>query len=174
MRALPLLLSGLLLSMATLAAQAEQSTTNSAVTMNVATACRISSVSSLSFGNYDSVGTHATQALDSSGSIGVVCTNGTSTARVSLSQGSNPASGSSCANPQRRMRNSQGAWLNYTIYRDAAQTLVWGCLPENSYLLPAFNRVLTPVTIAPYGRVPAGQPAGVGDYVDTIEVVVTF
>lgn len=174
MRALPLLLSGLLLSIAALPAQAVQSTSNSTLSMTVVSACRIASASSLNFGRYDSIGTHSFQSLDSSGVIGVVCTNGTSTARVSLSQGSNSEPGSSCANPLRRMRNSQGSWLSYRIYRDLGKTQVWGCLPENSYLLPAFNRVLQPVNITTFGTVPAGQPAGVGDYVDTIEVVVTF
>lgn len=174
MRIFPLLFSGLLIVLAPLSAWAEQSTTNGTVSLSVATACRIASVSSLSFGNYDSIGTNATQALDSTGSIGVVCTNGTSTARVSLSQGSNPAAGSSCVNPLRRMRNSQGGWLSYAIYRDAAKQQPWGCVPENSYLLPAFGRVLTPINISPYGSVPPGQLVGVGDYVDTIEVVVTF
>lgn len=168
-----LLALGLALGLA-LPAGAAESTSSSSLSLSVASACRISSASSLSFGKYDSVGANAQSPVDGSGSVSVVCTNKTSSARVSLSQGSNPAAGSSCASPVRQMRNGRGDQLRYHIYQDANRAIPWGCTPETSYALPAFSRTLTPVQLTTFGRIPAGQLAGTGEYVDTVEVVVTF
>jgi len=157
-----------------LPAKSAESTSSSSVSLSVASACRISSASSLNFGKYDSVGANAQSPVDGSGVVSVVCTNKTSSARVSLSQGSNPGTGSSCASPVRQMRNSRGDRLQYHIYQDASRAIPWGCTPDTSYSLPPFSRVLTPVQLTTFGRIPAGQLAGAGEYVDTVEVVVTF
>jgi len=128
----------------------------------------------LNFGRYDALGVHATQPNQASGSVSVVCTNGASNVRVALSQGGNAAAGSSCSAPSRQMASSQGVPLRYEIYQDAARTLPWGCDPQTGVVLPAFGRQLTPVTVMTYGSIPPGQPAPIGEYLDTVEVIVTF
>ncbi len=155
-------------------AHAAQSTSNGSFSMSVAQACRIASVSALSFGNYNALGENLESPAGSKGMVSVVCTNGTSTARVTLSQGGNPEVGSSCSNPLRRMGNGRGGFLPYGIYQDVNRTLPWGCGSQNGVSLPTFGRTLTPVNLTTFGTIPAGQPAVVGDYVDTVEVIVTF
>lgn len=141
------------------------------VTANVVSSCRITSTTDINFGTYDPADVNNTVALDANGSIAVRCVKGT-VANVAIEQGSNPAPGSTCAAPLRRMAGGADL-LAYAIYQDAARTTIWGCDPTNDQTFTAAT-VLTPTTLTTYGRIPPGQDVGIGAFSDTVNVTVTF
>ena len=143
------------------------------VTANVASSCTVSATT-LAFGQYDPADANAAAPLDASGTVSVRCTRGTATAVAALDQGSNPATGSSCANPLRQMDGGAALRLRYDIYQDAGRAAPWGCDATNTQAIPTFTTSLTPVQLTTYGRIPAGQDAAIGSYTDTVQVSVTF
>lgn len=141
------------------------------VTANVVASCRVTSTTDIAFGNYDPADVNNATALDANGAIAVRCVKGT-TANVAIEQGTNPATGSTCASPLRQMAGGTER-LGYAIYTDAARTTVWGCATTNDQTFTA-TTVATPNTLTTYGRIPAGQDVGVGAFADTVNVTVTF
>ena len=94
-------------------ASAATSTSNLAVTATVAANCTISA-GSVAFGAYDPIVVNATNAKTATGTVTTTCTNG-SAAYITLSQGLNPATGSTDAAPVRQMlsgSNALAAWVN--------------------------------------------------------------
>ena len=131
-----------------------------------ADACTVS-VTSVAFGNYDTLSPANT---DSAGMLTAVCHPSDQSLVVAISGGS---SGSPLS---RTMRN--GAFsLNYNLYSDAARTAVWGDGTSGATVTVTngsvssgqrtFNRPI-------YGRIPALQAVGAGTYADSLVVTVTF
>lgn len=149
--------------------------TSSSTTFNafVETVCEISSTSSIDFGSYDPIGVNATLASRSSGNIGVRCSNGATGVTVSLSEGNNPASNSSCAAPIRRLRSSSGQYITYQIFQNKSENIVWGCAPTTSKELEPFT-TLNEINVPTYGVIPQSQDVALGTYLDIVEVSVTF
>ena len=133
-------------------------TANLKVTAEVVANCVVTTTD-VAFGRYDPVVANRTTPLDSQGAVTVTCTRGVAAA-VALDQGQNGASGT----PQ--MANG-AARLPYALYADSGHTMParWGI---------SFVGGALPRTLAVYGRIPAGQNVGVGNYEDTVLVTVTF
>jgi spore coat protein U-like protein len=147
----------------TLAATSSYSTTATAVISTTATVPALCLVTgtAIAFGNYSST------QLDQSGSIGVVCTNGT-TYTVALDAGA----GSGATVATRVMTGPSSATLNYTIYSDAARTSVWGQTAGTNTVAGTGNGLLQSLNI--YGRIPGSQTPAAGAYTDTITVTLTY
>src|SRR5205809_7330105 len=101
----------------TVPAFARQQTANLNVTASVSAVCTISTVT-VAFGAYDPVVTNAATDLNGTGTLTVACTKGAA-ATIDLGVGNNLSAGT------RRM-SSGTDFLNYSLYKDAARTQVWG------------------------------------------------
>lgn len=141
------------------------------VTANVVASCKVTSTTNIAFGTYDPADANNTADLDANGAVAVRCVKGTA-ANVAIEQGANPAGGSTCANPLRQMAGGT-EFLGYAIYSDATHTTLWGCDTTNAKSFTS-TTVATPTTLTTYGRIPAGQDVGVGAFLDTVTVTVTF
>jgi spore coat protein U-like protein len=99
------------------------------------------------------------------GTLRVRCTGG-SRGTVTLSTGQ---SGSYAA----RVMNSGTNLLGYNLYISAARTSIWGDgLTGGTASMPVARNATTRFSI--YGRIPAGQDAAAGNYLDGIVATVTF
>jgi spore coat protein U domain-containing protein, fimbrial subunit CupE1/2/3/6 len=141
---------------------------NLSVTATVNADCTIST-SSLSFGNYNPVGTHATNPLDNQGAVIVSCTPGAATT-ITLGQGLNPAGGSTDAAPLRRMASGTNR-LSYTLFQNMGRTTIWGNTAGTGL---SYTGTGSSSNIAVYGRVAAGQIVPAGTYNDTVVATITF
>jgi spore coat protein U-like protein len=145
-------------------AHAGTATNNLAVSANVLGSCTIDPAS-LSFVNYDP---SAAVPLDSSGTITVRCTQGSSY-WIGLGDGLN-FSGS------RRMAGGVTEFLAYGLYRDAGYTQAWdntdGGLPNSTATTAAAG--FSAYTHTVYGRIPVGQNVSTGAYADTVAMTVNF
>lgn len=167
-----------LLMAQTAKAQNLQRTANIQIQASVIKACKITGTQNINFGTYDPLGDHETTPLSATGQVSVRCLPGTQ-ASIKLSQGDNPAPGSSCTSPARQMANGS-ARLPYGLYQDSAATAVWGCDASSEVQYTASNAAIKSYPI--YGRIPAGSslPADIldqleaGTYSDTVEVTVSF
>jgi spore coat protein U-like protein len=148
---------------------AADTTNNVAISATVLTSCRVNS-GALNFNTYDPVSLHASTPLQRSGIFRVTCTNGSS-ALAKLSQGNNPASGSSDASPIRRMEGDPGIYLSYELYQDASYSTAWGNTNASGKSLTGSG---TQNNIPVYGRIAQGQPIPQGTYSDTIFITVSF
>lgn len=142
------------------------------VSASVVASCVISSVTGLAFGNYDPANVNATTALNATGSIVVKCTKGDAVT-VTLDQGQNAATGSTCAAPSRRMKDSATDYLPYNVYQNNGYSTVWGCATTDQQGFTSAT-ALTPTTLTVYGSIPAGQDVPINSYADTITVSVSF
>lgn len=142
------------------------------VTANVVASCKIGTVSGIAFGNYDPANVNATAPLNGQGSIAVNCTKST-VAAVSLDQGVNATSSSTCAAPSRQMISGSNK-LAYGIYMDSADTSPWGCASGSNTASFTAASALTANTLTTYGSVPGGQDVPAGAYSDTVTFTVTF
>lgn len=155
--ALGLALSGLAFAPAAPAATA---TGSMAVSATVLSTC-IVAATPMAFGNYGST------QLDSTASVVVTCSNGT-TYNVGLDAGT--GSGASVAS--RKMTSGAGATLNYVLYRDSSRSTVWGSTVGTDTLAGTGNGLAQ--TLSVYGRIAASQYPGSGVYNDTVVVTVTY
>jgi len=153
-----------LLAAAPGAALAGTASSSMSVTATVTANCTVSTTA-LAFGSVDTI---SGSNVDSTGSLSIVCTNGTTWA---ASAGVGAGSGATYAN--RRM-TSGGNLLNYNIYTTAARTTVWGNGTSGTGTIPGTGTGLTQ-SVTVYGRVNSGQTSvPVGSYVDTVAVTVTY
>jgi spore coat protein U-like protein len=74
-----------------------------------------------------------------------------------------------------RVLQSGSQWMYYNIYLDASRTQVWGDGSLGSQVYYNSNPPKKKeVTVPMYGRIPASQDVGLGQYADNITVVVNF
>lgn len=137
-------------------------TTTMNVTATVLSSCSVSATD-LAFGNYNPI---SGAALDGATSISVTCTNGTSY-NVGISAGG----GAGATTASRKMTNGANT-LNYTLYRDAGRTNVWGDIVSTDTLPGTGSGAAQPIDV--YGRIPGGQTAPSGGYTDTVTITVTY
>jgi spore coat protein U-like protein len=66
--------------------------------------------------------------------------------------------------------------LNYNLYKDAARTVIWGDGTSGTQNLFVQNPQPNnqDISVPIYGRIPAGQGAGVGNYTNTLAVTINF
>jgi spore coat protein U-like protein len=132
------------------------------INMNVVTSCTVSA-SALNFGTYTS---SSSSSSDVNTTVSVLCSFGTAY-NVGLDVGL--GTGATVAN---RIMKSGSNLLNYSLYQDAARTVVWGNTNGSNTLSGTGSGVTQALTV--YGRVFSGQSAALGNYQDTITVTVYF
>lgn len=125
------------------------------VSATVISNARITSVGSISFGNYDP--TEATTPLDANGSVTVTATKNLAYtiyigATRTMSDGTNT--------------------LNYQLYSDAARSSAWGSTLAAGVGYTSAGNAASTKTI--YGRVPVSQDVPAGSFSGTVTVTVEF
>lgn len=156
------LLGGMANAGASSFARAATATDTFQVTATVPNECIISATD-LAFGNYSvTVGA----AVSGSTNLSVTCSGGTAYS-VSLNAGS----GSGATVSIRKMTSGANS-LNYSLYRDASHTLVWGQTVGTDTVAGTGNGSAQSITV--YGRIAASQAAAAGSYADTVTATVTF
>ncbi|BCT93540.1 hypothetical protein LYSHEL_25640 [Lysobacter helvus] len=130
----------------------------------------------VAFGVYDP---QATGALDGTGSVRLDCSN-YGTVNVALDDGG------ATSYPARRMTTPSGPdLLGYQLYTDNARSIVWGdgataatdtvnCfigISSDGCVSTLFSLRATRTI---YGRIPALQNVGIGNYSDTVRLTITF
>jgi spore coat protein U domain-containing protein, fimbrial subunit CupE1/2/3/6 len=135
------------------------------VTATVVGDCTVSAFA-INFGTYEPVVTNTAVPLDSTTTINVYCTSGTS-GSVSLDNGSNFSGGA------RRMKSAAGVFMTYEVYKDSGYSTVWNAVGVNSATSVNKTIPLGGGFIA-YGRIPAGQDIQAGAYSDTMQAIVTY
>lgn len=148
--------------------QAGTATSNLAVSATVVANCLISTTA-LSFGNYDPISTHASNPLDSTGTVLTTCTTGSSPT-ITLGEGLNAGGGSSAASPVRQLKDASDNLLGYQLYSDSNRSDVW----DNDSGVAAPTPDGTQKSSTVYGRVAGGQNMPVGAYADTVVATVSF
>ncbi len=129
-----------------------------------AASCTISAVG-VSFGTYN---VFSASPLDSTGSVTYTCTGIKPPDRVTinLSRGGAPT-----FSPRQMLKSA--VTLNYNLYLDAARTTIWGDATSGTShygpVAPVSN-----ATITIYGRIPAGQDASAGSYINTVVATINF
>ena len=128
-------------------------------------ACTVTTIP-FNFGNYDTL---TSFPLDTTGDITITCDSDVSFI-VRLDPGIN--SGGSYS--PRRMQLPGGTWtLGYNLYRNTARTEIWGDGTNNTFLRTGTGSV-NPTVLSVYGRIPPGQRVPVGNYADTVTVIVEW
>ncbi len=143
-------------------------TSNLSVTATVTASCSINA-GALAL-NYDPVVANQSTASTSTATLTVACTSG-SASTITLGQGTNAATGSTDAAPQRRALNGTANYLNYGLYSDAAYQTLWG---NTSATGAAYTGTGTTGTVTVYASIPAAQNVPAGAYSDTVVATVTF
>lgn len=133
------------------------------VTANVVDACAVTA-NDLAFGTYATFGGGD---LDSTTTINVMCTNGTSY-DVALDSGATV--GGSIAT---RLMTDTINTLQYNLYTDASRTSLWGDGTGASVTVSGTGTG-TQQSITVYGRVPGSQLVPTGSYSDTVTATVNF
>lgn len=159
------ILSLAVLSLISIPAFAGTATANLNISASVSAVCSIST-SPVAFGAYDPVSANASTDLTASGTVTVACTKGAS-ATIDLGNGGNLSAGS------RRM-SSGSDFLNYSLYKDAARTQVWGSGLAGGTTLTynSASKAATGITV--YGTVPQAQDVTVGSYSDVVLATINY
>ena len=127
--------------------------------------CTISSTS-VAFGTYDPFNA---APLNTAGQIVYMCGNRDHNVSISLSRGSAPSF-------QPRLMQNGNSSLQYNLYLDPAQTIIWGdgSGGTQTYFIknPQGNNQELSVPI--YGSIPPGQNVTVGNYSDTLTLTIDF
>jgi spore coat protein U-like protein len=147
-------------------------TDNLLVSASVTATCTISTAP-VAFGAYDPT---SVTALDGTGTVTVLCTNGTA-GYITLGEGANADAASTPAVPVRQMAGGAAAAgrLAYHLYSEATRTDVWGNTPTTG-LNHTGDGTSTAITV--YGTIPAEQNVIAGSagtaYADTVVATVEF
>jgi spore coat protein U-like protein len=154
-----------------MSASAGSSNATFTVTATVVNDCVISTAN-IAFGNYDPTVATTTTAQ---GWVSAKCTSG-DVVSVALSQGSNPATGSTAAVPARQMATPGTNYLPYHIYIASTGTTEWGSgtVGTNTPAAQTSTSVNTALVFTTYGAILPGVNVPAGNYTDTVTATVTF
>ncbi|MBG7618868.1 spore coat U domain-containing protein [Herbaspirillum sp. AP02] len=130
------------------------------ISASVVAACTVVG-SAIAFGAYTQ------SVVNQSGTITVLCTNGTAY-NVGLDAGT--GTGSTVGN--RKMSAAGGGTLNYALYRDAARTSNWGSTIGTDTATGTGSGLTQTLTV--YGQIAAAQTPLAGAYSDTVTVTLTY
>ena len=134
------------------------------VSAEVVSNCVIAT-SNLAFGQYDPLAQNASQQLDGSAEVTMLCTRSTSAA-LSLDSGRNSVGAS-------RTLSGTGQHVSYQLFRDAGRTQEWGGgLAAGMQFVSEGIHKAQQVTL--YGRIPPGQEVVSGMYTDVVTATVDF
>jgi len=144
---------------------ADTTTANLEVTATVNEVCTITA-EPLAFGAGYVTGTNSA-VLNGAGAVNTVCTIGTSTAKVTLGNGSN-------FDTTRRMKANTD-FLSYTLSAASSGGAVWASDGEVVGTgTGALATVLAGTKLVVYGQIPAGQNVPKGVYADTVVATVNW
>jgi len=141
-------------------------TSNLDVSANVNATCSITT-NPVAFGDYNPSNPSDANA---SGTVTTTCTVG-SPATITLGEGQNANSGSTAANPARRLSVDGTNFLEYFLYQDSNRTTVWGNAGGTGVDTTGTG---TPQALIVYGTITAAQSVPPGAYTDTVVATVTF
>ncbi|AGA09922.1 spore coat U domain-containing protein [Sinorhizobium meliloti] len=153
----------LLGSVATGPAPAATATGNMNVRITIQAECKVVTATDLDFGTRGVIDAN----VDQTSTISVQCTNGTP-----YTVGLNAGNGAGATVAVRRMTGPASATVNYTIYRDAARTQVWGVTAGGDVVSGTGNGNVQNLTA--YGRVPPQTTPAAGVYSDIVAITVTY
>lgn len=144
------------------AVYAATETTTFTVQMTIQASCTIISASTLDFGSQAVLVAN----VDQTSTIDVQCTDTTP-----YDIGLNAGTGAGASVAVRKMTGG-AATIDYTLYMDAARSVVWGETIGTDTVAATGNGAVQ--NYAVYGRVPAQTTPAPGLYSDTITVTVTY
>ena len=141
---------------------------NMAVQTTVAMACTISA-GALTFGSYDPT---ASADNDATAAITSTCTAG-GAAKITMSEGAAPITGSTTAVPKRAMKTSGETpqMLAYHLYSNTDRTTVWGNTEGTGKAITADGSAQN---FTAYGRIAQGQTVGAGTFSDSVLVTLNY
>ncbi|MBP0598068.1 spore coat U domain-containing protein [Herbaspirillum sp. LeCh32-8] len=139
---------------------AATATSSLTISASVVASCTVLG-SAIAFGNYTQT------VVNQTGSITVLCTNGT-TYNVGLDAGTGTGSTTS----SRKMSATGGGTLNYALYRDSARSNNWGSTIGTDTQAGTGSGLTQTLTV--YGQIPASQTPLAGAYSDTVTVTLTY
>jgi spore coat protein U-like protein len=157
-----LVLAAILAMLSSGAAVAGTTTSTFQVQVTVQASCTIVSSPTLDFGTQ---GVFAAN-VDQSSIIQVQCTNTTP-----YDIGLNAGTGSGATVATRKM-TSGGATVNYSLYTNAARTIVWGNTVGTDTVSATGNGAGQSYTV--YGRIPPQTTPAPATYADTITLTLTY
>jgi spore coat protein U-like protein len=150
---------------ATTPASADSKDTQLSVSASVSANCSISA-NAVNFGEVDTL---SSSPVLGSGSIDVTCTNGTG-----WSAAADVGGGSGASFGTRRLTANGSDTLDYTLYRDAGRTQVWGDGSGSTFTVTGSGSGAQQ-SFTVWGRIPGGQSsAPAGSYTDTVNVTITY
>ena len=154
----------MLLAATSTACWAATATTTFNVQITITNACTIVSATNLTFG---SVGVIGAAGIDSTSTITVQCTS-LAPYNVGLSAGI----GSGATVGSRFMTSAASNTLGYSLYQDAAHSLVWGETIGTDTVAGTGTGASQALTV--YGRVPSQATPPAAVYNDTVTATVTY
>jgi len=131
-----------------------------AISASVVAACTVVG-SAIAFGAYTQ------SVVNQSGTITVLCTNGTA-----YNVGLDAGTGTGATVSNRKMSAAGGGTLNYALYRDAARTNNWGSTIGTDTATGTGSGLTQTLTV--YGQIAAAQTPLAGAYSDTVTVTLTY
>lgn len=152
------------MALAPAVAPAATVTTTFNVQITITNACTIVSATNLNFG---SVGVIGAAGVDSTSTITVQCTSG-APYNVGLSAGT----GTGATVASRLMTSAASNTVGYSLYQDAAHSLVWGTTISTNTVAGTGSGASQALTV--YGHVPSQSTPPAAVYNDTITVTVTY
>lgn len=144
-------------------AEAQAVSAHLQVSVRVVPICRVA-VSSLAFGSYDPLMTHAERPLDATARLDLLCTKN-APATIVLDLGRN-------ARAEERLLAFGSDRVAYDLFRDSARTIRWADRGSSLQLVGQGTREPQHLTI--YGRIPPAQEVPPGPYSDVIMAKVDF
>ena len=133
------------------------------VTMTINGECVLQSAGTVAFPASGVLST----AKDATGTLSVQCTNSLPYT-VALDAGT----GAGATTAARKMSGAGGSSITYSLYRDAARTLVWGSTAGTDTAAGTGTGSAQSLTV--YGRAPSQSTPAAGSYADTIQVTITY
>ncbi|EOA05751.1 hypothetical protein HBH1_00486 [Herbaspirillum sp. BH-1] len=130
------------------------------ISASVVAACTVVG-SAIAFGAYTQ------SVVNQSGTITVLCTNGTA-----YNVGLDAGTGTGATVSNRKMSAAGGGTLNYALYRDAARTNNWGSTIGTDTATGTGSGLTQTLTV--YGQIAAAQTPLAGAYSDTVTVTLTY
>lgn len=151
------------LSLAAAPALTQTATSQFNVQMTITSDCQINSAGNLDFGSTGVIAGNR----DAANSIVVQCTSGTPY-HVGLNEGL----GAGATVASRVMTGPSSSTIGYSLYTDAARSLVWGNTVNTNTMSASGNGAAQTYTV--YGRVPLQDTPAAGTYTDTVTVTLTY
>lgn len=142
---------------------AATATGNLNVRITIQAECKVVTAADLDFGTRGVIDAN----IDQSTTITIQCTSGTP-----YTVGLNAGGGAGATVAVRKMTGPASATINYSIYRDAARTQVWGNTAGTDTVAGTGNGAQQNLTA--YGRVPPQNTPAPGVYSDVVAITVTY